>query len=227
METTAAPIVEFTDLVVATPGTARQYGTNRLTIARGDVIVIIPDEIEDAGHLLRVIATLEQPAGGRYRFDGARVELDDYRKCLAVKRRIGYVAPDAAMISNRTLWENLLLARFYHENDLSIDIDATTRSLCRDANLLQRLDWRPSLLSGTELLKAITIREMGKGPAVMLVDRPENYMDISEDDGIFNHLKYMVKAGAAVVFYSANSGMTDLANRQLTMAGGAIRTRSV
>jgi ABC-type ATPase involved in cell division len=227
MEATASPIVELTDLDLSPPGTERRYGTNRLTVAQGDVIAIVTDAPEDGRHLLRVMATLERLAGGCYRFHGTLLDLDDYRKCLAVKRRIGYVAPDAAMLSNRTLWENLLLARFYYENDLTIDIDETMRSLCRDADLSRKLDWRPSRLSDGELLKAITIREMGKAPAVMLVDRPENFMNISESDGIFNHLKNMVQSGTAVVFYSNNSRMTDLANRRLTLAGGEIRTRSV
>jgi hypothetical protein len=69
--------------------------------------------------------------GGTYRFNGEMVNLKDYRQCLAVKRQIGYVAADAAMISNRTIRENLLLTRFYYENDLTIDIDQKTEALCK------------------------------------------------------------------------------------------------
>jgi hypothetical protein len=40
-------------------------------------------------------------------------------------------------------------------------------------------------LNDGELLTAIAIREMGKAPAVMLVDRPENFLEIAEADGDF------------------------------------------
>jgi ABC-type lipoprotein export system ATPase subunit len=49
-------------------------------------------------------------------------------------------------------------------------------------------------------------------------------MKISETDNIFSHLKDMVGSGTAVVFVSHNSEMNGFANRQLTVAGGEIRT---
>lgn len=225
MKSTPSPIIEITDLALALPGTPRHYGSHRLAVAQGDVIAIVTDPPIDGRHLLRILATLERPDGGEYRFNGKMVDLKDDRQCLAIKRQIGYVATDAVMISNRTIRENLLLTRFYYENDLTIDIDKTVGSLCRGAGLSQKLNRRPAVLSDRELLKAITIREMSKAPAVMLIDRPENFMEITENDGIFNHLKDMVRSGMAVVFVSHNSKMTGLANRQLTLADGEIRAR--
>jgi ABC-type lipoprotein export system ATPase subunit len=227
MESTPSPIIDIRDLTTSPPGTPRQYAVNRLAVTEGDVIAIVCDSPVDGRHLLRILATLAQPDRGTYRFNGELVNLKDYRPCLAVKRQIGYVAADAAMISNRTLWENLLLSRFYYENDLTIDIDEKTGALCRDAGLFHKLHERPSSLSDGELLKAIMIREMRKAPAVMLVDRPENFLQIEEADGIFNHLKNMVQSGTSVVFFSHNNKMTGIANRQLSMADGKISTRSV
>jgi ABC-type lipoprotein export system ATPase subunit len=183
------PIIEIMNLAMAPPGTPRQYATDRLVVAHGDMVAIVSDSPIDGRHLLRVLATLARPGQGTYRFNGEMVNLKDYRQCLAVKRQIGYVAADAAMISNRTIRENLLLTRFYYENDLSIDIDKKTEVLCRDAGLFQKLEQRPSVLNDSELLTAIAIREMGKAPAVMLVDRPERFLEIADADGVFIHLK--------------------------------------
>jgi ABC-type ATPase involved in cell division len=152
------------------------------------------------------------------------VDLNDYRQCLTVKRQIGYVAADAAMISNRTLRENLLLTRFYYENDLTIDIDEPVVSLCRDTGLFEKLNQRPSVLHNGELLTAVAIREMEKAPALMLVDRPEDFMELTETDRLFSHLKNIVDLGAAVIFNSRDSKISGLANRQLTLAAGKIRT---
>ncbi len=227
MESTATPIIDITRLTLSTPGKSEHDRASRLVVARGDVIALVTDSPTDGRYLLRILATLAQPQQGEYHFKGKIVDLKDYRQCLAVKRRIGYVAPDAAMISNRTLRENLLLTRFYFENNLTIDIDPTIDQLVRGANLSPMLNRRPSVMNDRELLKAIAIREMGKMPAVMLIDRPENFIEISEDDRIFNHLKNMVRSGTAVVFISTNNAMNRLANRQLTVAGGGIHTTAV
>ena len=127
------------------------------------------------------------------------------------------------MISNRTVRENLLLSRFYYENDLFIELDETMAALCADTGLLPKLAWRPSELSDGELLKAITIRELGKSPAVMLVDRPENFMQLSENDGLFHHLENMVQSGVALIFHSHSRRVSEIADRRLTLAAGGIR----
>ena len=227
MESTPTSIIDITDMALVSPGISGHENARSLTVARGDVITVVTDSPAEGRHLLRILATLERPVRGEYRFNGKRVDLNDYRQCLAVKRQIGYVAPDAAMLSNRTLLENLLLSRIYSENDLTIDMDNTMDSLCRGTGLSRMLNRRPSVLSDRELLKAIAIREMCKAPAVMLIDRPENFMEISENNSILNHLRNMVGSGTAVVFISHHPEMNGFANRQLTVADGEIRTTSV
>jgi ABC-type ATPase involved in cell division len=220
MISTMAPIIELKGPVLASSGSLQ------LTINRGDVIDIVSDAPADVRRVLRVLATLERPQEIEYRFNGRLLDLQNYRRCLDVKRRIGYVAADAAMISNRTIRENLLLTRYYLENDLSIDIDAAVMSLCRSAGLSGKLDQRPAVLSEAELRKAVAIREMAKAPAVMLLERPEDYMLDTQDNGIFNHLEEMVRSGTAVVYFSSNNKMNALANRQLKLGAGAVRTGS-
>ncbi|WP_319522058.1 hypothetical protein [uncultured Desulfosarcina sp.] len=221
------PIIEITNLVLAPFGKQATYGVDRLTINRGDVIAIDAKAALDSRQLLRLLATLERPDQGRFRFNGFDVDLYDYRRCLAVKRQIGYVAPDCTMISNRTVRENLLLGRFYHENDLSIDLDETMNLLCKDAGLTDDLEHRPSELNDSALMKTIAIREMGKRPLLMLIDRPENFIQINPDDAIFNHLKNMVQSETAVVFFSNNEKMSDLGRRQLTLNDKTIRIRDL
>jgi ABC-type ATPase involved in cell division len=220
MKSTIAPIIELKGPVLASSGSLQ------LTINRGDVIEIVSDTPADVRRVLRVLATLERPGEIEYRFDGRRVDLQNYRHCLDVKRRIGYVAADAAMISNRTIRENLLLTRYYHENDLSIDIDAAVMSLCRGAGLSGKLDRRPAALSEAGLRKFIAIREMAKAPAVLLLERPEDFMLESQDVGIFSYLEELIRSGTAVVYYSAYNKMNALANRQLKLVAGAVRTGS-
>jgi len=221
------PIVEITDLVVSLPGKTGSCGSNRLTIMEGDVIAIDASGPMDPRKLMRILATLERPKGGHYRFDGIGVDVSDYRQCLSVKRQIGYLAGDAAMISNRTIRENLLLTRFYYENDLTIHIDADMAALCESTGLANQLNQRPAEVNEATLKKFIAIREMGKGPRLMLMDRPEGFMGFSPDDAIFAHLKNMIQSGTAVVFSSNNRTMTGLARRQLAVSNDTIQITDI
>ena len=217
------PILEITGLVISPAGELGSCGSDRLAIMCGDTIAIDASAAINCRKLLRILATLEPPERGKYRFNGIALDVSDYRQCLAVKRQIGYLTTDAVMVSNRTIRENLLLSRFYHENDLSIDLDETMALLCRDAGLSDDLERRPSELNDSALMKTIAIREMGKRPLLMLIDRPENFIRVAPDDVIFNHLKHMVQLKTAVVFFSTNKAMSDLGRRQLTLHNGTIR----
>jgi len=221
------PIIEIANLITLLPGKSVRCHIESLVIHSGEIVVLDAASPADGSHLLRILATLSSPESGRYRFNGNIVALNDYRRCLSVKRRIGYVAADAAMISNRTIRENLLLSRFYYENDLFIDLDETMTRLCTQAGLHAKLHCRPSELSDGELLKAIMIREIGKYPAVMLIDRPENFMTLTGDDRLFNHLKNMVHSGTAAVFLSLNRQVNEIANRRLSLAGNGLRERVI
>jgi len=221
------PIIEITDLVIATAGEQGACGSDRLTIMPGDTICIDTNAPVDRRKLLRILATLESPDRGQYRFNGIGVDVSDYRQCLAVKRHIGYLTADTAMISNRTIRENLLLTRFYYENDLTIDIDATIAALCESAGLSDHLHRRPAELNEAALKRFFAIREMGKRPRLMLIDGPENFMGSGPDDAVFAQLKNMVASGLAVVFYSVSRDMTELARRQTTVRDGTIWLRDI
>ncbi len=221
------PIIDIADLELVAPSGGEGCRAERLQVARGDIVAIAADLAAFSRLLLRLLATLHTPPAGSYRFAGRAVDIGDDRRCLEIKRRIGYVAADAAMISNLTLRENLLLMRYYLENDLTITIDSSVAGLCRDAGLYPALDERPAVLSDGQRLKAITIREMAKAPVVMLIDRPENFIELSEADAIFRHLKRRVLSGMAVVFYSTHDEMKALANRTWRLECGAIRTDNV
>jgi ABC-type ATPase involved in cell division len=227
MESTSTPIIELENLLLASTGGAQTYGPRRIAIFRGDVVAIAAVNPADARRLLRLLATLEPPDGGNYRFNGVPVIQKNYRRCLAVKRQIGYVAADSAMISNRTLRENLLLTRFYYEDDLSIDIEEGVAALLNEAGLSDRLERRPSFLSAGELLKAIAIREMAKTPAVMLIEHPERFMTFLPEDGLFRQLMKLNQSGTALVVFSNHRKMLEMANRRLSMDGGAMQVSAV
>ncbi len=208
---------------MALPGESREIGADRLAIMRGDMIAIDSDAAVFARKLMRMLATLEHPHRGRYRFDGRTVDLSNYQQCLPVKRQIGYVAADAAMISNRTIRENLLLTRYYYENDLTLAIDASIEALCKSSGLLDHLNKRPAELDEAAVKGFIAIREMGKRPRLVLIDRPEEFMGPDPDSAIHKHLHVMVQSGTAVVFVSHNPAIIERATQRMTVHHDTIR----
>jgi len=193
---------ELSDFVVHSEmGKGRLY-IEQLTLSEGEFCSIRSDSPDDTHLFLRALASLAYPVSGVYRHRGNTLDFSDYRRLLAFKQHIGYIASDAAMLSNRTIRENLLLMRFYDENSLSLALDENAWALCCQFNIQEKLDFRPADLDPVDLRAAITIRELTKSPELMLIERPEWFVGHRRFDLFTGHLEALTQAGCSVVCFS-------------------------
>ena len=196
-------IIEINQFSLAPWGASNGIDEANLTLQPYEVIAITP-EIPDDGHLfLRALATLVAPVHGTFRFQGRLLAFNDYRNLLPIKRTIGYVGTGTALISNRTILENLLLMRYYFENTLAIKLNETVAKLCRQCGLSDKLGLRPANLNPLDLQLVVYIREVAKQPVVLLLDRPEDIMIPSNSyKGLILHFEELVSTGLPVVMLS-------------------------
>ena len=170
------PLIELAAYRLFSEGRRGALDPVDLTLARGDICLLDADAPEAARMLLRALATLVRPISGRFRFSGERLDFSDYRRLLPAKQRIGYVAPDAAMLSNRTLRQNLLTRRYYFENSLRIRLEPAAEALCSRLEIEKELDRLPAEVDPAALFRAIAVREASKSPELLLLNRPEEIM---------------------------------------------------
>jgi len=214
-------LIELSNYSLAPIGVGNGLDGFYLTLSKGDVCSIQADLIDDARNLLRALATLTHPIQGTYRFRGEKLDFSDYRKLLPCKKKIGYIASDSAMISNRTIRENLLLRRNYFENSLAIDLDENTANLCRLFNIENELDMRPASLNPLDLRLAITIRELTKSPEIMLLNRPEDFVGQTNFDLFIDTFKDLLVSGLPVIFLSSHIAFVErFATKKLLITGG-------
>jgi ABC-type ATPase involved in cell division len=221
-------IIELNRISLAPWGASSGIDEADFKLQPGEVIAITP-EIPDDGHLfLRALATLVSPVGGTYHFQDQLLEFSDYRKLLPVKRKIGYVGADAALISNRTILENLLLMRYYFENTLTIRLHETVEALCRQCGLSDKLGLRPANLNPLDLQLVIYIREVAKQPVVLLLDRPEDVMIPSKSHkGLISHFEELISNGLPVVMLSYDTEfITRFATKTVQIKTGRITESS-
>jgi ABC-type molybdate transport system ATPase subunit len=193
-----------------------------LSLDRGEIAAVNADRPEDARLLLRALATLVPPASGTFRFAGEALDFFDYRRLLPVKRRIGYVAADAALLSNRTLRQNLLAMRYYFENSLAIDLDPETKRLCRQLGIEKELDRLPSHVDPVDLLLAVAVREIGKDPDLMLFDRPEETIGKNGFRRLLDRIGPSQKSQIWVCASKERVFLEAVANRRIRIRGGAM-----
>jgi ABC-type lipoprotein export system ATPase subunit len=221
-------LIEMSDYTLAPYGSGDGINGFYFALQAGDVCAIEAQSPDDAHQLLRAVATLEYPLKGTFRWAGRPLNLKDYKELLAYKQSVGYIAPDAALISNLTVRQNILIQRYYAENDLNIDLDDTLKAMCDMLGVCQKLDRRPADLNSMERQMAIVIREISKKPGILLMDRPEDFIGHAKFDMLVQLFKNWIDQRKPVVFLSYDRRLVHrFATRRILITNGLLTTVDV
>jgi ABC-type ATPase involved in cell division len=214
-------VIELSDVTLAARGSGNGVHNICFNLSAGEVVSVKADSPDDGHVFLRALATLDTPLSGQYRFAGQILDFSDYRHLLPVKKRIAYVAPDTAMLSNRTIRENLLFMRYYYENSLSINLAESVENLCRRFGIYDKLDLRPAGLNAQDLEISIYVKEMSKMPDLILINSPEDFIGHTQTDLVLEHFQQVVQQGLPVVFLSYDKDFGEaFANRTVWIRQG-------
>lgn len=216
-------VIEMSDYALPPVGSGDGIQGFHFTLSPGDVCAVEAPKPDDGHQFLRAVATLTRPHKGTYRFMENELNLQNYRELLACKKKIGYIASDAALISNLTVRQNMLIHRYYFENDLNIDLDDRVGRLCDKLGVCQKLDRRPADLNSMERQLAIIIREISKNPDVLLLERPEDFVGHARFDMLVRLFNDWIDQHKPVVFVSSDRRLIRrFATRRILITDGTL-----
>jgi len=217
-------LVELTDYSFDSKKTGRPFQPFDFFLTHGDVVSISTDSAEDALTFLKTLATLTHPLQGEYRYKQSLLDFSNYKNLLDAKKNIGFITSHAALISNRTVRENLLLMNDYYTNSLSSKLDQYTQELCRLFSIDEKLELRPAALTDNEYRFAVTIRELIKTPEILLLEYPEKFVGIA-NLGIFNDILFDMLGGeVCIVFLSEYQHFIEtFSRRELVISKGTLQ----
>ncbi len=143
----------------------------------GRILVIAGLSGQGKSTLLRLLAGLERPEAGVIRLLGQDITHLTPREFNQLKTRMGFVFQAPALLSHRTVWENVALPLVYH------NIGDTEEVQYRVDNALEMLlireykDQYPASLSLGVQKRAAVARAMITRPALVLLDEPTAGLD--------------------------------------------------
>jgi osmoprotectant transport system ATP-binding protein len=158
----------------------KQYGATRvvddvsLTIAKGELLVLVGDSGSGKTTTLKMMNRLEEPTGGTIRIDG-----QDTREIPGplLRRRIGYVFQQVGLFPHLTIARNVavpLELAGWDEPRIGRRIDEVLALMELDPAMGSR---SPADLSGGQRQRVGVARALAAEPSVMLLDEPFGALD--------------------------------------------------
>jgi len=147
-----------------------------LGLDRGEAAAILGPSGSGKSTLLYVLGALEPPDSGHLTLDG-RNPFDLPERDLAVFRneKIGFVFQDHCLLPQCTVLENVLIPTLVAgPGDKYVN---RARALLEQVGLAERLDHRPSELSGGEKQRVALARALIREPLLVLCDEPTGNLD--------------------------------------------------
>ncbi len=157
-------------------GLSVQYGQHRavddvaLTVAAGEIVVILGANGSGKSSLLKAVAGL-QPSGGRARVTLAGHELAGLPAHAIVEAGLALVPEGRGIFGELTVRENLLLGAFARRARAG-EARNRQRVLALFPRLAERLDQTARTMSGGEQQMVAIGRALMSAPEVLLLDEP-------------------------------------------------------
>lgn len=194
-----------------------------LSISKGEVVSVVGASGAGKSTLLQILGTLSTPDTGSLIIDGQEVLHMNASKLSAFRnRRIGFVFQSHRLLPEFTALENVMIPSLIA--GLSNKESASrAKALLSEVGLSDRMDHKPSELSGGEAQRVAIARALVNKPAVLFADEPSGNLDSATKQDIHRiFFEMREKHGQTIVIVTHDETLADMCDRKLVMSDGLI-----
>jgi putative ABC transport system ATP-binding protein len=172
--------------------------------------------------LLHLLGGLIQPSSGRIIIDGTDIsKLSDAERTTVRRRKIGYVFQRFNLLATISARGNIELAKRIHGNGHSLSNGSG--AVIDMLGLREKLDFRPTELSGGEQQRVAIARAVINQPAIILADEPTGSLDSRNSRAVLRVLQDLnEKLKQTIVMITHDAEAASVANRVVEMRDGQI-----
>ena len=171
--------------------------------------------------LLYTLAGLEKPDSGSVIIDGKSLyDLSSTEQTIFRNKKIGYVFQNYFLMPDLNALENVTIPSMIKgRND---DVDKAVE-LLEKVGLRERLNHRPSELSGGEQQRVAIARALINDPEIIFADEPTGNLDSLTEEELMETLMNLVTENKkTLIVVTHDSKLAKLGDRQLVLADGQI-----
>ncbi|MCZ8379366.1 ABC transporter ATP-binding protein [Mycobacterium sp. CPCC 205372] len=191
----------------------------------GEFVSIVGPSGSGKSTLLHLIGALDTPDSGTVKLDSEDIGvMTDRQRAELRRRRMGFIFQFFNLLPTMSAWENVAVPRLLDGQSLRSS-KAKATELLTQLGLADRIDHRPSELSGGQMQRVAIARALIMDPHLLLADEPTGNLDTRTGAAILAFLA-QVPAGAhgerAVVMVTHNPDAAAQTDRVITLQDGRV-----
>jgi putative ABC transport system ATP-binding protein len=172
--------------------------------------------------LMNLIGCLDTPTSGTYRLSGDDVAGLDRNQLADVRnKRIGFVFQSFNLLPYASARENVALPLLF-AGVSEKKRNERAREMLERVGLGDRMDHKPTELSGGQMQRVAIARALANRPAIILADEPTGNLDSASGHAIADLFGELHAAGQTIVMITHDNGLARIASRSIHIHDGAI-----
>ncbi len=193
-----------------------------LDLRRGEVSAVVGPSGCGKSTLLYLLGLLDRQDAGEIIIDGAAVPLDrDGQHTRLRCEHIGFVFQFHFLLPEFSALENVQLPMRKLGVLSEEEMAERGRELLEQVGLGQKLERRPSQLSGGEQQRVAVARSLANSPSILLADEPTGNLDVRNSEMVFDLLACLAREQEqAVLIVTHNTDLAAKCDRVLRMEDG-------
>jgi len=175
--------------------------------------------------LLHILGTLDKPDKGSVLINGQDVFALNAKRLSSFRNEaIGFIFQFHHLIPEFTALENVSIPALINKKSTR-EANAKSKELLEYLGLGERLDHKPSQLSGGEQQRVAVARALVNNPSIIFADEPTGNLDTETSKDLHNLLaRLKADFGQAFIIVTHNQELAALSDRCLEMVDGQLRS---
>lgn len=193
-----------------------------LTIGDNEYVSVVGPSGSGKSTLMNLIGCLDTPTSGTYRLSGEDVAGLDRNQLAEIRnRRIGFVFQSFNLLPYASALENVELPLLFGGKSEK-ERRQRGEELLERVGLKDRMDHKPTELSGGQMQRVAIARALAMNPAIILADEPTGNLDSTSGRAIADLFGELHAQGQTIVMITHDPSLAKIASRVVRISDGAI-----
>ena len=177
--------------------------------------------------MLNVLGCLDHVTSGKYTLEGNDVStLEDDSLSEIRLKHLGFIFQSFNLIPQLTVQKNIELPLYYLGWEAERSADRAVE-LAKLVDLEDRLNHRPTELSGGQMQRVAIARALSNDPQILLADEPTGNLDTATGEQILEILAELNSQGKTIIMVTHEENVAARGNMWLRMRDGLIESIEV